>query len=52
MAQIRKHRDPGLGCLMVLAAGIGGPLLMYVLYLFVTVVFLGGSSECPQHLCL
>jgi hypothetical protein len=29
---------------------IGLPLL-YVLYLFVSVVFLGGSSACPQNLC-
>jgi hypothetical protein len=38
-----------------LSEWIIGAILMvpiaYVLYLFISVVFLGGGSACPQNLC-
>lgn len=47
----KKQRDPwglivSIGCAVPAILGV-----LVVLYLFVSVVFLGGSSACPQNLC-
>lgn len=31
--------------------GVAGTGFIYIFTLFVSVVFLGGSSACPQNLC-
>lgn len=44
-------RDPLANLLIFLLVLGGCAALGYVLWLFVSVVFLGGGSSCPQNLC-
>lgn len=44
-------RDPLANTLIFLLVLAGLGALGYVGWLFVSVVFLGGGSSCPQNLC-
>lgn len=49
----QMQRKPDYGLVLV-ALIFGAPVVLglaYVAYLFISVVFLGGSSACPQNSC-
>lgn len=47
----RPKRDVGSWLLDAAVALLCGVALSYLVYLFVSVVFLGESSACPQNFC-
>jgi hypothetical protein len=47
----RRSSDPLLTVIGLVGYGIAAVAFGYMMYLFISVVFLGGSSSCPQNLC-
>jgi hypothetical protein len=47
----QKVFDPLLWLVILSFGGMAATGLLYVLYLFVSVIFLGESSTCPQNSC-
>lgn len=51
MNQHKPKHDPIL--MVIGTAGAGGAVFLFLclLYLFVSIVFLGGGSVCPENFC-